>query len=108
MTLEVILNSVVSSEIIYNYQIDSNKNSACKTQKLKQIRIHDFRHSCANYYINLGAQPILISKLLGHSNISIKLDAYSHLYPNKIEEIMILSDKFKKNSCLIRAYSTSK
>ena len=77
--------------------ITANKDRAIKLTGVKKIRIHDFRHSCASYYIHLGAQPILISKLLGHSKISITLDIYSHLYPNQLNEIMEISKQFKNN-----------
>lgn len=65
------------------------KNKACEAANVKTIRIHDFRHSCASYYINHKNAPIiLISKLLGHSKISITLDTYSHLYPNELDILM--------------------
>lgn len=65
------------------------KDEACKSAKVKQIRIHDFRHSCASYYIKHKNAPIiLISKLLGHSKISITLDTYSHMYPNELDQLM--------------------
>lgn len=73
------------------------KNKAAKSAGLKIIRIHDFRHSCASYYIHLGAQPILISKLLGHSKLSITLDTYSHMYPTDLEKLIVDSEKFKIN-----------
>ena len=68
--------------------ITNKKNEAIKNADLHFIRIHDFRHSCASYYIHKGAQPILLAKLLGHSKVSITLDTYSHLYPDELEKIM--------------------
>lgn len=68
--------------------ITKKKDDLIKLAGLKYIRIHDFRHSCASYYIHKGAQPILLSKLLGHSKVSITLDTYSHLYPDELEKIM--------------------
>lgn len=69
--------------------IAERKNENCKKAGVKQIRIHDFRHSCASYYIkHKNAQIILVSKLLGHSKISITLDTYSHMYPNELVELM--------------------
>ena len=67
----------------------NRKNSNCRKAGVKQIRIHDFRHSCASYYINQKKAPImLISKLLGHSKVSTTLDIYGHLYPNELSELM--------------------
>lgn len=71
-----------------NTTITNRKDEAIKLAGLKYIRIHDFRHSCASYYIHKGAQPILLAKLLGHSKVSITLDTYSHLYPDELEKIM--------------------
>lgn len=68
--------------------ITERKNANCDNAKIKRIRLHDFRHSCASYYIKKGAPIILISKLLGHSKISITLDTYSHLYPNELDKLM--------------------
>lgn len=69
--------------------IAERKNQNCIKAKVKKIRIHDFRHSCASYYIKHKNAPIiLISKLLGHSKISITLDTYSHMYPNELDELM--------------------
>lgn len=69
--------------------ITERKNINCDNANVKRIRLHDFRHSCASYYIKYKDAPIiLISKLLGHSKISITLDTYSHLYPNELDNLM--------------------
>lgn len=69
--------------------ITVQKDKAIKESKLKHIRIHDFRHSCASYYINKGASILLVSKLLGHASTKITLDTYSHLYPSELEQLII-------------------
>lgn len=50
---------------------------------VKQIRLHDLRHSHASLFIELGFTPLLVSERLGHEKIQTTLDIYSHLYPNK-------------------------
>ena len=67
--------------------IQQHKNKYCKSANLKQIRIHDFRHSCASLLINKGASISLVSKYLGHANISITLKTYTHLYKSELEAI---------------------
>lgn len=67
--------------------IQQHKNKYCKLANLKQIRIHDFRHSCASLLINKGASISLVSKYLGHANISITLKTYTHLYKSELEAI---------------------
>ena len=63
------------------------KNRYCKLAGVKQIRIHDFRHSCASLLINKGANITLVSKYLGHTNISITLNTYTHMYKSELEQM---------------------
>lgn len=72
--------------------IQVKKNKYCKLADVKQIRIHDFRHSCASFLINNGANIVLVSKYLGHSKISITLDTYTHLYKNELLEVSKMID----------------
>ena len=72
--------------------IQNHKNEYCKLAELKQIRIHDFRHSCASLLINKGASITLVSKYLGHSKVSITLDVYSHFYRSELENITEMLD----------------
>ena len=72
--------------------IQRKKNSYCKAAEVKQIRIHDFRHSCASFLINNGASIVLVSKYLGHSKISVTLDTYTHLYKSELLEVSKIID----------------
>lgn len=72
--------------------IQMRKNKYCKLSGVKQIRIHDFRHSCASFLINNGASIVLVSKYLGHGKISITLDTYTHLYKNELLEVSKMID----------------
>ena len=58
-----------------------------KIQELPQIRLHDFRHSHASLLIELGFSPLAIAERLGHESVKTTLDTYSHLYPNKQDEL---------------------
>lgn len=44
-------------------------------------RLHDLRHSCASLLLAQGVDVKTISDTLGHSQISITLDLYSHVAP---------------------------
>ena len=46
---------------------------------LPRIRFHDLRHSCATLLLSEGVHPKIVSDLLGHSQIGITLDLYSHV-----------------------------
>lgn len=72
--------------------IQAKKNKYCRLAGVKQIRIHDFRHSCASFLINNGASIVLVSKYLGHSKISVTLDIYTHLYKNELLEVSKIID----------------
>lgn len=52
---------------------------------VKRIRIHDFRHSHASLLANEGINIQEIARRLGHSNISMTWNTYSHLYPREEE-----------------------
>ena len=53
--------------------------------EIKTIRIHDFRHSHASLLANEGINIQEISRRLGHSNVEITWNTYSHLYPREEE-----------------------
>lgn len=69
------------------YGILRKLNNISKLSGVKKIRIHDLRHSHASLLIELGFPPLLISERLGHENVETTLNIYSHLYPNKHEEV---------------------
>lgn len=64
------------------------KNKYFKMAGLPNIRIHDFRHSCASYLINNGASVLLVSKWLGHANPTMTLKIYSHLWQSELLQIV--------------------
>lgn len=59
---------------------------ACSAAGLPAIRVHDLRHSHASLLIDMGFNPVAIRDRLGHENINITLQTYSHLYPSKDKE----------------------
>lgn len=50
--------------------------------KLREIRFHDLRHTCATLLLTKNVNPKIVSEMLGHSSISITLDTYSHVLPD--------------------------
>lgn len=53
---------------------------------LPPIRFHDLRHTCATLLLSLGINPKVVQERLGHSQIGITLDTYSHVLPHLQEE----------------------
>ena len=59
---------------------------AVKRAMLPMIRPHDLRHTHATLALQAGIHPKVVSERLGHANISITLDTYSHAIPAMQEE----------------------
>jgi integrase len=51
------------------------------TSDLPSIRFHDLRHTAATLLLAQGVDPRTIMETLGHSQISLTLDIYSHVLP---------------------------
>jgi integrase len=60
---------------------------------LSVIRFHDFRHSSASLMLNHGVLPIIASRRLGHSRVSITLDTYCRSIPELQSEAVDLMDE---------------
>ena len=73
--------------------ISNRKNTMCKEAGVKQIKIHDFRHSCASLLINNGATVPTVSKFLGHTKIEETLNTYTHLFGSSLTGIVDIIDK---------------
>lgn len=80
--------------------IRRRKNRNCKLANIKQIRIHDFRHSCASLLINNGADITLVAKFLGHSKIDETLNTYAHMFQNKLNNIISIIDNLNDKAKL--------
>lgn len=48
---------------------------------MRHIRFHDLRHSCATLLLVQGVSPRVVMEVLGHSEIAITMNAYSHVVP---------------------------
>ena len=52
-----------------------------KAAGVPRIRFHDLRHTCATLLLAQGIHPKVVQERLGHANISMTLDRYSHVIP---------------------------
>jgi integrase len=48
---------------------------------MRRIRFHDLRHSCATLLLVQGVSPRVVMEVLGHSEIAMTMNAYSHVIP---------------------------
>lgn len=63
---------------------------------LPKIRLHDLRHSNATALIMAGVNPRVVQQRLGHSDVNITLNTYTHVLPEmdmeaaeKLDSIML-------------------
>ncbi len=52
------------------------------------MRFHDLRHSAATILLTMGVHPKVVQELLGHSQISMTMDTYSHVLPSMLRDAM--------------------
>lgn len=48
---------------------------------LPRQRFHDLRHACASLLLAQGVHPRVVMEVLGHSQISLTMNTYSHVIP---------------------------
>ena len=56
--------------------------------ELPRIRFHDLRHTFATLQLAAGTNPKIVSEMLGHKEVHITLDRYSHALPTLQAEAM--------------------
>jgi integrase len=60
---------------------------------LPHFRVHDLRHSCASLLLAQEVPLKVVSDLLGHTQISITADLYTHVLPGVRKEAIDLMDR---------------
>jgi integrase len=55
---------------------------AVKGVDVPRIRMHDLRHTWATLALRAGVHPKVVQERLGHANIGITMDTYSHVLPD--------------------------
>ncbi|MFB7374298.1 tyrosine-type recombinase/integrase [Streptomyces sp. NPDC056222] len=51
----------------------------CAKAKVRRVRVHDLRHTCASLLLAQGVDARTIMETLGHSTITMTLDTYAHV-----------------------------
>ena len=46
---------------------------------LRHVRLHDLRHTAASLMLAQGVNPRVVMEILGHSQISVTMNTYSHV-----------------------------
>lgn len=55
---------------------------------LREIRVHDIRHTYASLLFTDGASPVYVKEQMGHSSIQITVDSYGHMIPNSNRDMV--------------------
>ncbi|MFB5190685.1 tyrosine-type recombinase/integrase [Alicyclobacillus fastidiosus] len=66
--------------------LDKSWYSLREKAGVPKIRFHDLRHTHASLMLLQGIHPKIVSERLGHANIGITLDTYSHVMPGMQEK----------------------
>ncbi|MEU1221778.1 tyrosine-type recombinase/integrase [Streptomyces microflavus] len=67
-----------------------------ETAGLRVIRLHDARHGCATILTAAGVAPRVVMEILGHSQISITMDVYTHVVQDTQREAISHMDRLLK------------
>ena len=77
---------LVSPSTVGTPLLGDNLNRAFKATLrragLPAVRLHDLRHTCATLLLGQGVNPKYVQELLGHADISLTLNVYSHILPD--------------------------
>jgi integrase len=60
---------------------------------LPHLTLHGLRHAHATLLLTAGIHPKIVSERLGHSNIAVTMDIYSHVLPGLQEQAILALDE---------------
>lgn len=63
---------------------------------LRLVRLHDARHGCATLLTAAGVAPRVVMEILGHSQISLTMDVYTHVVQDTQREAISHMDRLLK------------
>jgi integrase len=95
--LDIVFSSRVGG-FIEPVWINRRFNAAVKAAGLPPMRFHDLRHSAATLLLAMGIHPKVVQELLGHSQISITMNLYSHVLPSMQRGAMQDMDRFLRGN----------
>lgn len=67
-------------------------NALLKKSGVPRIVFHSLRHTCASLLLSEGVHPKVVQERLGHADIRVTMDTYSHVLPTMQREAANLLD----------------
>lgn len=86
-------------DLIKSHYVTESFPKLLKANRLRHVRYHDLRHSCASLLLANGVSMKQIQEWLGHSDFSTTANIYAHLdYSSKLTsaDAMRLCSELKK------------
>lgn len=75
-------------DFLYPDNVSVDFKKLIEKASLPHMRFHDLRHSAATILLAMGVHPKIVQELLGHTQISMTMDIYSHMLPSMQREAM--------------------
>jgi integrase len=70
-----------TGRLLHINSLDAQFRKLIETAGVPRIRFHDLRHTSATLMLLIGEHPKIVQERLGHSDISMTLNRYSHVTP---------------------------
>jgi site-specific recombinase XerD len=63
-----------------------------KLAELPDTQVYDLKHTCATLLLVQGVHPRVVMEILGHGQISLTMNTYSHVAPQLQDQAAGLMD----------------
>jgi integrase len=79
---DLVFTTAIGGPVRGNHILQREFAPLCAQLGLPRIRLHDLRHTVATLLFKNRIPAKVVQEMLGHSNISMTLDTYSHVLPD--------------------------
>lgn len=84
-----------NNEYLHNVYPNTVLNRHLKMAGLKQIKVHDLRHTFCTMLYDLGAEEQFVAQQMGHSSPSTSHEVYEHLTKDRIKKNIDIVNNLK-------------
>lgn len=78
----------MTGDFLYPDNVSADFKKLVEQAGLPLMRFHDLRHSAAPILLAMGVHPKVVQEILGHTQISMTMDTYSHMLPSMQRKAM--------------------